>query len=326
MSHLNDNIKEAIDTFDIDHARQLLREALPDANAETYFLASKVAIDDVQRREFLEKAVELDSFHEKAYNALKLLKDGPPAAASSPPRGAELPSTPRVQPVTASPPSPTATPDPTPVAPPSSSDHPTDALNSAYAFVTQSASNRTTLQNALLVALAWALIVFLFENIFTADRIISSRSSYLASSRYGSYFHIGYVPTILMGMSIGIATHYLIGDILKNSRWWYAARYGAIFGVALLLVSMRVLSADQQQQYDVTLHIWIALGLMLLANNGAPLSWFLATLVVGGYGYLDWQTDGLFPMSYTFRIIVFPLALLGFVGTYLSLNRRKTLG
>ncbi|MDL1899461.1 hypothetical protein FBR02_01685 [Anaerolineae bacterium CFX9] len=71
MSSLNPQIKDAIDSFDPNRARELLREAMKDANAETYFLASKVALDDDQKREFLEKAVALDPFHEKARAALK---------------------------------------------------------------------------------------------------------------------------------------------------------------------------------------------------------------------------------------------------------------
>jgi hypothetical protein len=71
MSDLNEEIKAAIDSFDTDKARELLREAIPEANAETYYLASKVALDDEQKQEFLEKALELDAFHEKARKALR---------------------------------------------------------------------------------------------------------------------------------------------------------------------------------------------------------------------------------------------------------------
>ncbi len=71
MSELNTQIKEAIDSFDMSHARELLRDAMKEANAETYYLASLVALDDDQKREFLEKAVALDPFHEKARQSLK---------------------------------------------------------------------------------------------------------------------------------------------------------------------------------------------------------------------------------------------------------------
>jgi hypothetical protein len=71
MSSLNEQIRQAINSFDTESARLLLRDAMKEADAETYYLASKVAIDDEQKTEFLEKAVELDPFHEKARLALK---------------------------------------------------------------------------------------------------------------------------------------------------------------------------------------------------------------------------------------------------------------
>lgn len=70
MSKLNPQIKEAIDSFDIPLARQLLKDALKEADAETFFLASQVAVDDDQKREFLQKAVDADPFYEKARKAL----------------------------------------------------------------------------------------------------------------------------------------------------------------------------------------------------------------------------------------------------------------
>lgn len=66
MSQKNAEIKAAIDAFDMDKARELLRDALKEADAETYYLASRAAIDDDQKREFWEKVVEADPFHEKA--------------------------------------------------------------------------------------------------------------------------------------------------------------------------------------------------------------------------------------------------------------------
>ena len=74
MSGLNTEIKSAIDSFDMDKARELLRDALKEADAETYYLASKAAIDDEQKQEFLEKAVEADPFHDKARKALRLFQ------------------------------------------------------------------------------------------------------------------------------------------------------------------------------------------------------------------------------------------------------------
>lgn len=71
MSNLNHQIKQAIDSFDMTRARELLRDAMKDASAETYYLASLVALDHEQKQEFLQKAIALDPFHEKARVALK---------------------------------------------------------------------------------------------------------------------------------------------------------------------------------------------------------------------------------------------------------------
>lgn len=84
MSELNIKIKEAIDSFDTDKARELLRDAMKEADAETYFLASKVALDDDQKKEFLQKAIELDPFHEKANKALKAGTDITTQTSSNP--------------------------------------------------------------------------------------------------------------------------------------------------------------------------------------------------------------------------------------------------
>lgn len=70
MSGLNDEIRAALDAFDTEKARQLLRDAIKEADAETYYLASLAAIDDRQKNSFLEKALELDPFHAEAYTAL----------------------------------------------------------------------------------------------------------------------------------------------------------------------------------------------------------------------------------------------------------------
>lgn len=71
MSDKNIEIKKAIDSFDVESARTLLREALKEANAETYYLASLVALDDEQKKSFLQKALSIDPFHEKSHAALK---------------------------------------------------------------------------------------------------------------------------------------------------------------------------------------------------------------------------------------------------------------
>ena len=48
MSNLNDQTKEAINSFDTERARSLLRDAMKDADAETYYLASKVLLKLIQ--------------------------------------------------------------------------------------------------------------------------------------------------------------------------------------------------------------------------------------------------------------------------------------
>jgi len=63
-------IKQAIDRFDVEKARALLREELRiNPTAEVYYLASQVAINEQQKIQFLQKTVELDPFHQQA-NAL----------------------------------------------------------------------------------------------------------------------------------------------------------------------------------------------------------------------------------------------------------------
>lgn len=69
-SKLND-IQTAIDNFQMDEARQLLREELQDnPTAEGYYLASQAAQTHGQRIKFLEKTIELDPFHEIAHEEL----------------------------------------------------------------------------------------------------------------------------------------------------------------------------------------------------------------------------------------------------------------
>jgi len=89
MSSKNAEIKTAIDSFDLSRARDLLREAMPEANAETFYLASRAALDDEQRLEFLERAVALDPFHEAARTALRQMKS---AAGSAPAASAAAPA------------------------------------------------------------------------------------------------------------------------------------------------------------------------------------------------------------------------------------------
>lgn len=75
MSSLNAEIRTAIALNHIDHARDLLRRALRDSpDAETYYLASQVAVSEQQKREFLSKALEIDPFYQDAHLAMERLK------------------------------------------------------------------------------------------------------------------------------------------------------------------------------------------------------------------------------------------------------------
>jgi len=82
MQNLNNEIKSAIDSFDVERARILLRDALKEPNAETYYLASLVAINDGQKVEFLKKALQLDSSYTKAGIALDKLTHPPQFAVA----------------------------------------------------------------------------------------------------------------------------------------------------------------------------------------------------------------------------------------------------
>lgn len=73
MSTLNHEIRAAIESMYPDRARDLIKDALKDADAETYYLASLVALNEDQKRDFLQKALDLDPFHTQAYKALKEL-------------------------------------------------------------------------------------------------------------------------------------------------------------------------------------------------------------------------------------------------------------
>jgi hypothetical protein len=93
MPNLNVQIRAAIDAFDVTGARELLREALKEPDAETYYLASQVALNDEQKRQFLEKSLLLEPFHERAFAALqKLTANEPsaPVASTTAADGAEL--------------------------------------------------------------------------------------------------------------------------------------------------------------------------------------------------------------------------------------------
>ncbi len=72
MSNIISEIKSAIDSLDIDQARELLKVALKEnPTSEVYYLASRVAVNETQKRSYLNKAIELDPFNEDAHNELK---------------------------------------------------------------------------------------------------------------------------------------------------------------------------------------------------------------------------------------------------------------
>jgi uncharacterized RDD family membrane protein YckC len=66
------DVRQAIAEEKLDQARDLLREHIkqePDS-AEVWYLAAQAAINEAQRRAFLEKAVEIDPLHAYAANEL----------------------------------------------------------------------------------------------------------------------------------------------------------------------------------------------------------------------------------------------------------------
>ena len=73
---MNDHIqqiRDAINAFDVTQARTLLRDALKNPDAEIFYLASMVALNDTQKRDYLQKAVAEDPFHEAAHHELARL-------------------------------------------------------------------------------------------------------------------------------------------------------------------------------------------------------------------------------------------------------------
>lgn len=72
MTTIRTQIEELINQHNLTQARDLLRDELRNnPSAETYYLASQVAVVHAQRRHFLEKAIELNPFHEEAHQALQ---------------------------------------------------------------------------------------------------------------------------------------------------------------------------------------------------------------------------------------------------------------
>ena len=61
MSSLNNQIREAIQSLDTEKARNLIRQAMPSANAETYRLAAQVALNEQQRENLLKLAAQKEN-------------------------------------------------------------------------------------------------------------------------------------------------------------------------------------------------------------------------------------------------------------------------
>ncbi len=76
-------VQEALDAGCLEDARELLRELLKTPDAETYYVAAQVAVTEQQKRDFLQKAIDLDPFHTKAHKALEAAK-APPAPYAMP--------------------------------------------------------------------------------------------------------------------------------------------------------------------------------------------------------------------------------------------------
>lgn len=77
MATVLEQVEKAINRGDAEQAHELLRdELLSNPTAEAYYLASLVAFDEAQQREFLEKALAIYPFHKKAYVQLETLRTG----------------------------------------------------------------------------------------------------------------------------------------------------------------------------------------------------------------------------------------------------------
>ncbi len=78
-------IQDAIDRADIEQARFLLRyELQKQPSLEIYLLAARVAVDDQQRKMFLEKVIQLDPFHQEAHREIRRIEGKTQLAVRSP--------------------------------------------------------------------------------------------------------------------------------------------------------------------------------------------------------------------------------------------------
>src|SRR5690606_24037088 len=84
IDSLNQQIRIALDRFDLDEVQQLLARALPQANADTFFLAAHVTTDDAERRAMLEQALEHNPHHWMAQLELKRRYGVADVAATTP--------------------------------------------------------------------------------------------------------------------------------------------------------------------------------------------------------------------------------------------------
>ncbi len=68
-------IEQAIDSGKVEQARALLRYELGESpSIDVLMLAVRVAIDDQQRKQFLERVIKLDPFHAEAHTQLRLVE------------------------------------------------------------------------------------------------------------------------------------------------------------------------------------------------------------------------------------------------------------
>ncbi len=90
MATVIEQAEQAIKQGNRKQARELLHEELAsNPTAEAYYLASLVALDADQQRDFLEKALAIYPFHKKASLLMKRIETDPARAAARP---AESPS------------------------------------------------------------------------------------------------------------------------------------------------------------------------------------------------------------------------------------------
>lgn len=78
ITKIIEEIRIAIDSKEVERARELLREALKQPTAEIYYYAALVAIDEEQKIRLLDRAIDLDPFYQPATLILSALKASKP--------------------------------------------------------------------------------------------------------------------------------------------------------------------------------------------------------------------------------------------------------